>query len=130
MRLHFGDHMGSTLPEPSASVILFILIKCFALVWLFPSHNYLRGGCNVTILLLVTNQGQITISIDIAYKLLHQLLYNSIEMPLPKSLKNIKEQKPSTISVQNPPAQHCSSDFLPQWHFLELQVIYCLYGDS
>lgn len=46
-------------------------------------------------------------------------------MPFPKSLKNLrkKKKKASKISVQNLPAQGCCFDFLPQWYFLELQVI-------
>lgn len=44
-------------------------------------------------------------------------------MPFPRSLKDVTKQKPSMILVQTLPAQGCRSDFLPQWHFLESQLL-------
>lgn len=69
-------------------------------------HNYLCDGYNV-ILLRLTHRGQITISIDICYKLLHQLLCSSIVIPFaqnPQDLKKEKTKKNSKISAQNLPA--------------------------
>lgn len=93
-------------------------------------HNYLCDGYNV-ILLRLTHRGQITISIDICYKLLHQLLCSSIVIPFaqnPQDLRKEKKKKKQDFSPE-PASTGGYFDFLPQWYFLELQVIYCLHGD-
>lgn len=87
-------------PEPPTPVILLILVYVLS-SYCQSLPKYLCDECNVIILLLLTNQEQITLSIDIACTLLYQLLYNSTGTPLPRSLKNNNEENKALNKISS-----------------------------